>query len=98
LALSLFLLAVQEVSAIGGDHGPGRIPEDYNKEWPKGLPDVINTGERVWGHWVNQGDFFYYRGDAGGLKKFHLPVEGVVAESGVARHQRGHSSEMVNVR
>ena len=70
LALSLFSVTASEVLAVGGDHPAGKIAQDYNKEWPTGLPDLINSGDRVWGHWVNQGDFFYYRGDAGAFNKF----------------------------
>ncbi|MEI7862108.1 MAG: hypothetical protein WCJ21_05730 [Planctomycetota bacterium] len=59
-----------EAFALGGDHPPGAIAQDYNKEWPKGLPALINSSERVWGQWVNQGDFFYYRGDADAFNAF----------------------------
>jgi hypothetical protein len=70
LALSLSLITASEVLAVAGNHSPGKIAQDYNKEWPKGLPDLINTRDWVWGHWVNQADFFYYGGDAAALNKF----------------------------
>ncbi len=70
LALSFFIVSATEVFAVGGDHQPGKITQEYNKEWPAALPDLINSMDRVGGHWVNQGDFFYYRGNAGELNKF----------------------------
>jgi hypothetical protein len=71
LTLSLCLITASEALAVGGDHPAGKkIARDYNHEWPKGLPDLINSGDRVWGHWINQGEFFYYRGDAAALNKF----------------------------
>ena len=74
-ALVVLLLSVRasETLAFGGDHQPGAIAQDYNKEWPKGLPNLINSGDRVWGQWVNQGDFFYYRRDADAFNTFLAP-------------------------
>ena len=69
LILSLFSVTASEVLALGGNHAAGKIAQEYNKEWPTGLPDLINTGDRVSGHWVNQSDSFYYTGDAASLNK-----------------------------
>ena len=69
LIFSLFSVTASEVLALGGNHAAGKIAQEYNKEWPTGLPDLINTGDRVSGHWVNQSDSFYYTGDAASLNK-----------------------------
>lgn len=72
LALSATLCGVTatEVLALGGLHPAGKIASDYKKDWPGGLPDLINSADRVCGYWVNANDFFYYRGDVASLNAF----------------------------
>ena len=70
LALCQLSLFAGEALAVGGNHPSGKIAPNYNSDWPKGLPDLINSADRCGGHWVNQGDFFFYRGDAAALKLF----------------------------
>lgn len=70
LPLGLALVTAAGVLALGGDHPPGKLVGKQNAQWPAGLLDLINSTERVGGHWVNQGDFFYYDGDAATLNKF----------------------------
>jgi hypothetical protein len=53
---------------LGGDHPKGKL--NAQAQWPAGLIDLINSGDRVQGHWVNQNDFFYYKGDAAALQKY----------------------------
>lgn len=84
VAVLASLILAAEVLALGGDHPAGqKIPAEYNKEWPKGLVDLANTGDRVWGHWVNQGDFFYYKGDPAALNKF-LAAYGQLSDTPLA--------------
>ncbi len=70
VALAAFGGTAPEVLALGSDHPAGKIAPDYKKDWPAGLTDLINSVDRVGGHWVNQGDFFFYRTDAAALNKF----------------------------
>ena len=72
LAFAVMLCGVTatEVLALGGLHPAGKIARDYKKDWPGGLPDLINSVDRVCGYWVNVNDFFYYRGDVASLNTF----------------------------
>ena len=70
LAICQFTLFAMEAHAMGGNHPPGKFVAGTKKDWPQGLSELINTGDRVGGYWVNQGDFFFYRGDAAALKPF----------------------------
>ncbi len=68
---ALFVLAtsVTSVLAVGGNHPPGKF-EKGMPGWPEGVVGLVNSQDRVWGSWVNQGDFFYWSGDASALNKF----------------------------
>lgn len=70
LAVSLLSVSASEVLAAFGVHSTHKIADNYKKGWPRGLPDLINSGDWVLGYWVNQGDFFHYSGDAGAFNKF----------------------------
>ncbi len=70
LVLMLCNVAASEAPAMGSDHPAGKIAAGYNKAWPEGTIDLVNSLDRVGGYWVNQGDFFFYRGDAAALNAF----------------------------
>ena len=57
------------VFAAGGNHSEDPIvsPRD---DWPAGLIELVNTGRRVQGHWINANDVFYYGGNAVSLNEF----------------------------
>lgn len=83
MAISLLSFSASEGLAVGGDHPPGKIAAESHKQWPVGLTDLINSADRVAGHWVNQGDFFYYRGDVATLNTF-LATYGTLPNTPVA--------------
>jgi hypothetical protein len=74
--LIFFLLAFLSTSsaspiyALGENHEPGKIRENYNMEWPAGLIEIVNSADRVGGYWVNQNDYFFYKGDVKAISKF----------------------------
>lgn len=63
------LFSASSVLALGGDHPQGKITE-LRPEWPKGLMELVNSDGRVQGSWVNQNDFFFFKGDAAAFGKF----------------------------
>ncbi len=54
---------------LGGDHPTG-VPVRQNPEWPAGLTDLLNSGRRVNGYWVNANDWFFYAGDTEEFNEF----------------------------
>lgn len=72
LAILVSLLATPSANlfALGENHEPGKIRENYNKQWPAGLLELVNSADRVGGFWVNQNDYFFYKGDAKAINKF----------------------------
>ncbi len=54
---------------MGGDHPAGE-PIGQHPEWPAGLADLLNSGGRVHGYWVNANDWFFYAGDTEALNEF----------------------------
>lgn len=69
LAIVLSLLPTK-ASAMGMNYPAGTLYNIGSSEWPARLHDLVNTGDRVGGYWVNQWDSFFYRGDVAALNEF----------------------------
>jgi len=54
---------------MGGEHPPG-VPMGQQPDWPAGLADLVNSAGRVYGHWVNANDWFFYAGDTDDFNEF----------------------------
>lgn len=79
LTLGLFLFPAK-ARALAIDYPLGTLSSIGSSEWPAGLPDLVNTGDRVGGYWINQCDFFFYRGDVATLNDF-LDRYGLIPET-----------------
>jgi hypothetical protein len=69
LALGLLAVWVSSVFAAAGTHSAGKIVEQH-ADWPKGLVDLVNSDDWISGEWVNQNDYFHYRGSAADFNRF----------------------------
>ncbi|CAN5833998.1 hypothetical protein BH23PLA1_BH23PLA1_13650 [soil metagenome] len=69
VVMSLPIGPATKALAMGGNHPSGVITQQ-NPEWPDGLIDLIHFDGRVQGQWINQSDFFFFRGQEAGLKSF----------------------------
>jgi hypothetical protein len=63
------LLLPNALFAMGGTHPKGPLGGTHG-DWPAGLPDLINSDTRVYGHWVNANDEFFYQGNTTALNQF----------------------------
>src|SRR4051812_22483307 len=64
----VFALAPMALAA-GGQHAAGPITGTH-PDWPDGILTVVNSNGRVYGHWVNANDEFFYQGDTAALNAF----------------------------
>ena len=49
LVLTIGCVAATEALAWSSDHPAGKIAGGYNKEWPEGTVELINSADRVGG-------------------------------------------------
>lgn len=68
LTLSAGLLLASIVFAMGGKHGPNPVVQQGR--WPAGTATLINSSNRVAGHWVNANDEFFFQGDTAAFNDF----------------------------
>src|SRR5205085_2599004 len=47
----------------------GNAPAVKQPDWAEGVIDVVNLQSRVYSHWVNGNENFYYRGNAQALNE-----------------------------
>jgi len=52
-----------------GEEAFGNAPRVAQKDWADGVINVVNLKSRVYLHWVNGNESFFYRGDAGALNE-----------------------------
>ena len=62
-------LCPSQASAMGADYPAGTLASIGGGGGPA-LLELVNTGDRVGGYWLNQSDWFFFRGDAEALNKF----------------------------
>ena len=65
------ILASPSLWAIGGIHvGASDGHVSWSPDWPDGLHDLITSGGCIYGHWVNSGNEFFYRGSTDAFNEF----------------------------
>jgi hypothetical protein len=72
ICLVFVLFPFSQVWALGMDHiiGDNGKYVDYSPDWPSEFVDLVNSGGCVGGFWVNQNDWFFFRGDAKTFNEF----------------------------
>jgi hypothetical protein len=79
----VLVIAAAHASAYGKDipkgtrvgQHPGALPR-----WPRGLSELVNTTNRVWGYWLNSETVFFFSGGQSELKAFlrdYSQLEGI---------------------
>ena len=68
MALTLLLMLPVSVFALGTETF-GNAPAVKQPEWADGVIDVVNLKSRVYSHWVNGNESFYYQGNAEALSE-----------------------------
>jgi hypothetical protein len=67
ITASLLLTLSPKAHALGGDYGPGEAIS-HPATWPASLVDLAKLPSRVAGYFVNQDDYFAFKGDTAGFQ------------------------------
>jgi hypothetical protein len=68
-AVVILLLALPAAALALATETFGNAPAVKQPEWAEGVIDVVNLKSRVYSHWVNGNEHFFYRGDARALNE-----------------------------
>ncbi len=68
-AIAFCLLLSSQSFGMGGNHDPNQ-PIYGNDGWPPDLVKAMNGAECVGGFWVNQSDWFFFKGETRAANRF----------------------------
>ena len=67
ITASLLLTLSPKAHALGGDYVPGPAVW-YPTTWPASLVDIAKHPSRVAGYFINQDEYFAFKGDTAGFQ------------------------------